>query len=283
MMARYSPEKNIDMAIRAFAKVVEKAPQAKLELYGFGKAEKDLRLLIETLSLQKHVFVKGFVEDPGSIYDEAGISLLTSRVEGFSLTVMESLSHGCPVISFNINYGPSDMIDNSKNGYLIKFGDEDKLASRMLTLLTQPDRLQRMSENAYSSAQSFNADTFAEKWQTLFKSIRSEQMPSQLVEPVTSSFLVEDLVLQHLSLGTSRSQTMADETAGQPQALAKADAEYSLDNLSESVRNQVLSLRVADQEIARLKQQLAITQTARTAYANAVEIGLRERQRKIEP
>jgi len=47
--------------------------------------------------------------------------------------------------------------------------------------------------------------------------------------------------------------------------------EYALDQLSEEARNQVVNLRVTDQEISRLKQQLAIAQTARTAYANALK------------
>lgn len=47
--------------------------------------------------------------------------------------------------------------------------------------------------------------------------------------------------------------------------------EYALDQLSENARNQVVNLRVTDQEISRLNQQLAIAQTARTAYANALK------------
>lgn len=50
--------------------------------------------------------------------------------------------------------------------------------------------------------------------------------------------------------------------------------EYALDSLSENARNQVMNLRVTDQEISRLKQQLAIAQTARTAYANALKTEL---------
>lgn len=50
--------------------------------------------------------------------------------------------------------------------------------------------------------------------------------------------------------------------------------EYAVDQLSEQAHNQVMSLRVTDQEIARLNQQLAIAQTARTAYANALKAEL---------
>lgn len=52
--------------------------------------------------------------------------------------------------------------------------------------------------------------------------------------------------------------------------------EYDLDKLSEEARNQVVNLRVTDQEIARVKQQLAIYQTARSTYAQALKKALPE-------
>lgn len=59
---------------------------------------------------------------------------------------------------------------------------------------------------------------------------------------------------------------MADDTT----AITIDGTEYHLNELSENARNQVTNLRVTDQEIARLQQQLAIYQTARTAYARAL-------------
>lgn len=47
--------------------------------------------------------------------------------------------------------------------------------------------------------------------------------------------------------------------------------QYELDKLSEQARNQVVNLRITDQEIQRLNHQLAIAQTARVAYANALK------------
>ena len=59
---------------------------------------------------------------------------------------------------------------------------------------------------------------------------------------------------------------VADDTT----AITIDGTEYHLNELSENARNQVTNLRVTDQEIARLQQQLAIYQTARTAYARAL-------------
>jgi len=64
---------------------------------------------------------------------------------------------------------------------------------------------------------------------------------------------------------------MADAATQASQTVTIDGTEYNLADLSENARNQVTNLRVTDQEIARLQQQLAIYQTARTAYANALQ------------
>ena len=53
------------------------------------------------------------------------MSLITSNMEGFSLALLESLAHGVPVISYDIKYGPSELITSDFNGYLITKNDED--------------------------------------------------------------------------------------------------------------------------------------------------------------
>lgn len=63
-----------------------------------------------------------------------------------------------------------------------------------------------------------------------------------------------------------------------PQTLTIDGTDYNVADLSENARAQVLNLRVTDQEIQRLNQQLAIAQTARTAYANALKEELPEKE-----
>lgn len=68
----------------------------------------------------------------------------------------------------------------------------------------------------------------------------------------------------------------AQTAAKKPQTITINGTQYEADKLSESARNQVANLRVTDQEIERVKQQLAIYQTARAAYAQALSNELPE-------
>ncbi|MDN3553489.1 DUF6447 family protein [Halomonas almeriensis] len=64
---------------------------------------------------------------------------------------------------------------------------------------------------------------------------------------------------------------MTAQSQEQSQTVTIDGKEYQLDQLTESARNQVVNLQVTDQEIQRLQHQLAIAQTARTAYSNELK------------
>lgn len=169
-LARYSAEKNQAIAIRAFALVVRAVPQAQLRLYGHGSGKAALQELVKQLGLEQSVQVNDFVQDVSSVYESAGLSLLTSQGEGYGLVVIESLSHGCPMIAFDVNYGPSESIDEGETGFLVPFGDEALLADRMITILSDPDRHRRMSDNARRSSSRFRVQAAADKWRALIHS-----------------------------------------------------------------------------------------------------------------
>ena len=57
-------------------------------------------------------------------FQHATASLLTSQYEGFGMTIMESIHNGCPVVSYDVRYGPSELIIDGENGLLIDAGDD---------------------------------------------------------------------------------------------------------------------------------------------------------------
>ena len=176
VIARYHEEKQLDQIIKAFAKVIKKVPEATLELYGSGQEEDKLNGLIKKLGIEDNVTLKGFTNNASDLYDTSAFSVLTSKYEGFGLVILESLAHGCPVVSYNIKYGPSDMIKNGVNGYLVSPGDIDELADRMLTLFEKPGLLEDMVENSYESVKSFGVKEFVNRWASMFNTIL-EQRP----------------------------------------------------------------------------------------------------------
>ncbi|WP_078543822.1 glycosyltransferase [Litchfieldia alkalitelluris] len=176
VVARYHKEKQVDHAIKAFRTVVDEIPDAQLDLYGFGDELIPLQELIDSLNLTENVFLKGMIDYSGEAFEDASFSVLTSKYEGFGLVILESLAHGCPVVSYDIKYGPSDMITNGVNGYLVKKDDIEELAAQMIQLFKDPNLVEQMSLQAFKVAQKFDEPTFVKKWKLLFDTI-IEQKP----------------------------------------------------------------------------------------------------------
>lgn len=88
-------------------------------------------------------------------------------MEGFGLAILESLSVGTPVISYDVDYGPSELIQDGFNGYLVPQGDINQMVEKVDQLLNNTQKLQQFSINSIESAQQYNATTISTKWQNI--------------------------------------------------------------------------------------------------------------------
>lgn len=174
-MARYSIEKNQHLAIDAFALVLKKYPQATLDFYGFAVAGDPLfaalNARVDALALQGKVRLNGWADSPALHYESAGLSLLTSQGEAFSLAIMESLCHACPPVAFDVPYGPAHLIEHGQTGLLVPFGDVPALAAAIMSVLGDPSLHQRLSEQARANASRFRHAEHALQWRALFSSV----------------------------------------------------------------------------------------------------------------
>ena len=170
-IARLFPEKRLADAINAFAKVYQENPTLSFDIYGYGngadgyKEENALKQLVKNLNLQNVVQFKGYTQDTDSVYNSAELLLLTSTYEGFSLAVLEAQSHGVPVISYNINYGPSDIIQDGQSGFLVPSGNVDDLAAKTEEYFASPELMEKLNEGAYESAKRFSSDNVWKYWE----------------------------------------------------------------------------------------------------------------------
>lgn len=173
MIARYSPEKRLDQGIKAFANISAKYPNAQLHLYGFGSAKNQqaLEAVIAEAGVTDKVFLRGYLTDLDQELQSVHLKLLTSHEEGFCIGVLDALAHGIPVLSYDINYGPSEMITSGKNGYLVEDGQIDQLSERLDHVLSDPELYQQLSKAAYQMATEFSTEQVQAKWRAVFESL----------------------------------------------------------------------------------------------------------------
>ncbi|ASK62144.1 hypothetical protein CFK37_08185 [Virgibacillus phasianinus] len=165
VVSRLSTLKRIDHIIKAFQLTVEKVPDAQLEIWGKGDQEANLEKLIKNLKLENNVFLKGYTHNPDDIYQKGIFSVLTSKKEGFALSVMESMYNKTPVISYDIKYGPNDMIVNDENGFIVESGNIEELGAKMTYMFENPQKAIKMGKQGNKYIENhFSKKIYKEKW-----------------------------------------------------------------------------------------------------------------------
>ncbi|WP_017547501.1 glycosyltransferase [Salinicoccus carnicancri] len=183
VVSRFSSVKNIDHTIRAFKNVVREVPEARLEIWGSGDKKEEYADLIDSLDLGNNVLIKGYTQNPEKVYQDAALSVVTSNAEGFSLSVMESMANNTPVVSYDIRYGPSDMIEDGTNGFLIEKGDIDALSERIIHMLKNPEETRRMGSEAGRTMQTkFSKENYQDLWFSLADKLLEEGERSNIYE-----------------------------------------------------------------------------------------------------
>lgn len=154
-IGRFVKEKQLDHLIKAYRKFLESGHQTKL--YLFGKDEDHqlamMKDLISEYQLEDMVKISNYTKKPLVEFGKSKASLLTSKYEGFGLTIMESIEVGCPVLSYDVRYGPNEIINHGKNGYLIEKNNIDSLAQHMVDIIENPmQHVKNQDKLKYSAA-----------------------------------------------------------------------------------------------------------------------------------
>lgn len=164
MIARLTSQKRVDRGIEAFAAVRAALPEATLDIYGDGPLREDLQRQIDDAGLSDSVTLRGHDPHAREALWEAAAFWLTSQFEGFSLVIAEARSHGCPVLSFDIKYGPAEQIDDGVDGILVPAGDTAALAAATVSLIQDPERAARFSAAGSERAKGQGHQGFLADW-----------------------------------------------------------------------------------------------------------------------
>ena len=107
-------------------------------------------------------------------YLDASLFVLSSRYEGFGMVLLEAMSCGVPVVSFDCPCGPKDLISDGENGYLVEDGDIEKLADRIVYLIRHPEKRKEMGAMAYKRSADYSEDKIMKQWMELFNEVLAD-------------------------------------------------------------------------------------------------------------
>jgi glycosyltransferase involved in cell wall biosynthesis len=147
MVANLNRMKRHSDLIRAFSIVHQNQKNVHLILLGTGVMESSLKELTYSLNLNKNVHFLGSVNDVIPIVKHFSIGILCSESEGLSNAIIEYMACGIPTICTSVGGNP-ELITDNYNGFLVEVGDIEKLADRMMRILSDPSLGERLGNNA---------------------------------------------------------------------------------------------------------------------------------------
>ncbi|WCE39365.1 glycosyltransferase [Brevibacterium sp. BDJS002] len=178
MVANLIGLKRVDHAIRAVSQLKNRGVDVTLTVLGEGAERPPLEKLVAELEVGDRIELPGYVNDVPARLQSASISVLTSTSEGLPLALMESMGAGCIPIVYDITYGPRDLIEQGKNGFITPFGDIDALADRIETFLElEPDRISSMRVAAVDTVERYLPEAGYHRWQKVLAETRPAHLP----------------------------------------------------------------------------------------------------------
>lgn len=161
-VCRLMPGKGLLDAVAVVDLVRAQVPEVHLDVYGEGPEREALEHAVAARGLERHVTLHG--HDPAAKEQlwTATAALMTSESETWNMSIQEAMSHACPVVAYDIKYGPREQVTDGVDGLLVPHGDVGAMARAVLRLLTDADEARRLGDAARrataSSVQRFEDD-----------------------------------------------------------------------------------------------------------------------------
>ena len=171
MVGRYNDAKGYDYLIPAWEIVHQVYPDWVLNVYGSGELHDDICIWIKERNLDETIILHDPIDNIMDKYLESSICVLTSRYEGFSLVILESMACGVPVVSFDSPYGPRNIIRDGEDGVLVNYLDIQGMADNLCKLIANKELRKRMGANARENVLRFSKDSVMNNWVQLFSKL----------------------------------------------------------------------------------------------------------------
>lgn len=164
-VGRLSEEKGLNYLLDIFSIVLISLPDLHLTIVGKGELQNEFQNKIVEMGLSKSINLEGYQTNLLPYYKKAKATVLTSLWEGFPNVLLESISFGTPVISFDCPSGPKDIIIENVNGILIEYLNVVKFAKAIIDVVKENIKFDK--QKVIESSERFNLDKVVNQYEKL--------------------------------------------------------------------------------------------------------------------
>lgn len=171
-IGRLVPQKDYPNLLKAYKELLfllsrQSIEPPRLNIVGVGYLKNGLLKMAEQLNIVSSVNFLGIRTDIPHLLASSDLYVMASKWEGFSISLIEALASGIPVIATSVG-SSNEMIKNNDNGVLVDSGRSDLLAKAMFKLVMNKELRIRLSKNGFNSAKKFNINKCAEGYLKLY-------------------------------------------------------------------------------------------------------------------
>ncbi|EGQ7649183.1 TPA: glycosyltransferase family 4 protein [Vibrio alginolyticus] len=168
-VGRLSKEKGFDRLIKFVSLNRDIFSEWKVEIIGGGEEYHSLKESIDKLGVEDIITLVGQVKDVKSYYERASIYIMTSIYEGFGLVLIEAMQSFSPIIAFDSSLGARTIVNDKKNGFLIKDNDWKNFRYNLDLLMSDHNLRENLARNANRDSNAYRIEEVMNKWSVYLK------------------------------------------------------------------------------------------------------------------
>ncbi|AIY13937.1 glycosyltransferase [Cellulophaga baltica] len=166
-VGRLTYQKNFEGLIDVANELSKQNNDFVWDIYGSGENEKMLLAKIKENNLENKIFLKGQSNNLYNLYNDYCMMVMTSRYEGFPMSLIEGLACKLPLVSYDIPTGPNEIIRDDINGFLIEPFNKENMADKINVLLRDSAKRSFFSENNENYIDEYKMEYILKKWNDL--------------------------------------------------------------------------------------------------------------------
>ncbi|WP_446890100.1 glycosyltransferase family 4 protein [Acinetobacter lwoffii] len=169
-VGRLTYQKGFDLLITAWAKVAQQVPDWKVIIVGSGEDEIMLKQMAKDFAVEDSIVFAGQQSNMDQFYRKASFFCMSSRFEGLPMVLLEAQSYGLPIVAFDCDTGPAEIVQHNINGLLVESGNINGLTNSLLELINLSNiQYEKMSSNAVENSVKYSVNPILKQWLSIIK------------------------------------------------------------------------------------------------------------------
>lgn len=173
-VGRFSESKDYDTIFKAMKIISEKLPDACLHVYGEGSKKEEYIKWLEEMGIRESVIFEGFSRNVVEDIKKYEVFLFSSKAEGMPNSLVEAMAAGLACVATDCDFGPSDLIHDGENGYLVPVSNYKEMADRVVILLEDKELRNAISEKAARISEYYSEEKITDRYLTYIAGICEE-------------------------------------------------------------------------------------------------------------